>query len=304
MNFKGNCLLARTVFECIAALAPPALGADRGAKTGALSDEQCAERLGYTDWTELKIVNQVVSMVTEGKPFTMQLDHLQRGKRWMAREAALHANFDAGGLQRAVAGYEKAIRAAPEDWMIRVAYGELLSGGGPAMAAAAEEQFIEALARIHHNAIIHYRLGEMYRNARRLEEAEGHFREALRLDPEYMRANFGLAEVHDARGERDEAIAIFQEQVRKGRNRLLALSILGEFYRRIGELDEARDQFEELLQESPDHMGALIRLGDIAAEQGRVDQAIEHYQAALRIWPEMPAVRERLARVRKHRSSP
>ncbi len=303
MNFKGNCLLARTVFECLAELAPPQLGEGRDDKAGTLSDEQCAERLGYTEWNELNIVKQIASIVTEGKPFTMQFDSTERGKRWMARAAALHERFESGGVKKALAVYQEAVQDAPEDPMLRVALGELLLTLGPAMAGAAEEQFVEALSRVRHDPTNHYRLGELRRMAGRLDEAEGHFRAALRLDPDYMRANFGLAEVCAARGEQDQAIAIYQEQVRKGRNRLLALLTLGGYYDQIGKLDEAREQYLEVLRCSPDHMGALLHLGDLAAKQEKVDEAIEYYETAKRNVPDAPAVRERLARARKLRSS-
>jgi tetratricopeptide (TPR) repeat protein len=121
--------------------------------------------------------------------------------------------------------------------MIRVNFGQLLiEEGRPALA---EEQFIQALVALRHDATTRCRLGQLYLDARRVEEAMGNFREAARLDPGLMTAYFGLAQALQAQGEHAEAIAICKEQARTGANRMIALLELGHCHARAGQLAEA-----------------------------------------------------------------
>ncbi len=299
MNFKGNCLMARTVFECITDLAPPALGEGWGDKAGMLSDEQCAEQLGYTQWNELRIAKTILASVTMQRPFTMQLDHLQRGKRWTARVEQLRKRLNSGAVTKCLAGQKKAVESNPEDWMMRLALADLLSEFKN--TSEAEEQLVQAQVRLRHDPTIRYRIGQLHLKAGRLDAAASQFREALRLAPDFMSANFGLAEFHAARGEVAQAVAVYQEQLRKGENRLLALLTLGQYYDKIGKRDESREQYLEVLRCSPENVGALVSLGHIAVKQEKWDEAIEYYEAVMRIWPQIPGVHEGLIFARKNR---
>jgi tetratricopeptide (TPR) repeat protein len=299
MNFKGNWLLARTVFESIDALAPSGLRVDGGQKDGPLSEHKCAERLAYTPWNEMNGVHQIVSMVTVQKPFTNQLDHLERGKRWVGKLDALKSRLQSGDIRKAVAAYQKAIQEGQSDWMTRSSFGQLLSEVGA--LGEAEEQFVAALVDLRHDLRSRCGLGGVHLRMGRVEEAISHFREALRLDPDYMDAHFGIAAALSRLGRNDEARAIYEERVRKGPNRLRALIAFKDFLLNNGELEEAHEQLEEVLRCSPNNVGALVSLGELEMKQGSVEEAINHYEAAMAIWPEWPGLRQNLDKARQGR---
>jgi tetratricopeptide (TPR) repeat protein len=299
MNFKGNWLLARTIFERITELAPATLGGGNTQEGQPLSEQECAERLAYTQWNERKIVEEITGMLTTQQPFTGQLDHLERGMRWEAKKRTLKAYLERDGWPKAFRTYQKAMEQTEGDWMMRVNYGQLLMEAR--QVPAAEEQFVQALVILRHDATIRVRLGQLYLTAGRVDEAAGNFREAARLDPGLMSAYFGLAQAHLARGETSEAIALCEEQVRKGSNRLIALIELGKCLARAGKLSEAEERFAEALHMSPRNRRVLVSLGDVAYEQKKWSESVEHYEAALRIWPEWPELRLQLDRARKKR---
>ncbi len=298
MNFKGNWLLARTVFECMTELAPPALGDGKAEEGKPLSEQECAEQLAYTEWNERKIADEITGMLTTQQPFTGQLDHLARGKRWETKKQALIARLERDGWQKVFRTYQNALEHAEGDWMMRVNYGQLLveKKQGP----TAEEQFVQALVNLRHDATIRCRLGQLYLDAGRVDEAAGNFREAARLDVGLMSAYFGLARVQLARGENSEAVALCEEQLRKGSNRLIALIELGNCLARAGKLHEAEERYGEALRMSPRNQRVLVCLGDVAYEQKKWEESIGYYEAALRIWPEWAKLRHRLDDVRKH----
>ena len=299
MNFHGNYLLARTVFQAIEEATPVGLGPPANSRAEPLSEQQCAERLAQTEWNDLRSATQIFQMLTLLAPFTSQLDHRDRAQRWKTKLEAIQERLKSGGIKKAIAVYQKALSSPNRDWMIRMNFGELLSECDA--LDGAEQQFLEALVLLRHGFTVHCKLGHVKLKRGRMDEASAHFREALRLSPDFLDGHYGLAEVATIQGKNEEALAIYEDRVEKGNNRLAALMWLAAYLVRIGKLDDARDRFTEALQLSPNNATALEGLGDVALKQGQLDVAIEHYEAALRIWPDWPGLLEQLAKVRKMR---
>ena len=297
MTFKGNYVLARTIFACIEGLAPPALGACRGEKVPPLSEQQCAERLAYTPWHALKIAETMLPMLAMTPPFTSQLDHRERGKRWLKKVEEMKSRVQTEGVQKLITATHNAVAARKEDWMMPLTFAHLLSECRAVRQA--EEQFEAAVANLPHNYVARLQLAQFLLHTGRVAEANMQFRETLRFAPDYMEAHFGLASALAAQGDKTEARAICEEQLRKGSNRLRALAQFADFLLQTGDRKEAEERVREVLRMTPYDTHALQLLGNLELARGKVDEAIEHYQAALRIWPDWPAVRDQLDKARK-----
>jgi tetratricopeptide (TPR) repeat protein len=303
MTFEGNYRLAHTLFESIEVVAPPALRG-RSAKATPLSAKECAERLGYTDWNELRSVTTIYGMLTTLSPFTLQLDHLPRGRRWWKKVEALQARLVADGYGKAVAKYEKAARGAEGDWMIPMDYGQLLIDRATLFrmpVEPAEEQYVRSLSNLRHNFTVHCKLGDLYRKTGRQEEAISQYQEALRLSPENLEAHSGMAESLLARGKNDQARAVYDARARQGANRVGALLALAGFLSRTGKLEECEARLVEALRLAPDSVGTLVKLADVQRKLEKVEDAIGHYEAALRIWPDQPELLKKVAELRAKR---
>jgi tetratricopeptide (TPR) repeat protein len=298
MNFKGNWLLARTVFQAIADLAPACLGT-RGPEGEPLSERQCAKRLAHTVWNEHKIAGQIHTMLTEQSPFTLQFDWRQRGERWKGKIAALKARLETEGMQKIVAEHQKATEGAPGDWMMHLNFGQVLTEHGALLQA--EEQYQAALVALRHCYAARCKLGNLLANMGRTEEAAYHFKEALRLAPNYTEAIIGLAEALAAEGSTDEAQALYERQVRADPHHVPGLVALGLFLKRAGKLDEAQKLFQQASELEPNNPTIFVYQGDVAVKQGQRDEALAHYEAALKLRPEWPELRDYLARMRKER---
>jgi tetratricopeptide (TPR) repeat protein len=298
MNFKGNYLLARTVFDTITNPAPPALGTPSNQATP-LSEEQCARRLAHTEWNESYHGTKTYELLLKGPPFTFQLDRVERAERWKQRLAELRERLKAGGIQPAIADYQQAIQAAEGDWMIRMNFAELLTEIGRAEEAV--EQYEQVLVHLRHSFAARYKVGNLYLKMNSPQSAEFHFREALRLDPDNLEANVGLAEALESQGRTAQAQAMYEEQIRKHPNRAFALAALGRFLYRTGRFEDAKARLTEALQREPGAAATHVDLGLTALRLEKADEAIEHFEAALRIRPEWPELREQLAEARKKR---
>ncbi len=282
MNFAGNYLLARTVFQTLTPILDARLTGKVLAVT--LTEQQCAERLAYTDWNELKIVALIRSSMLYQAPFTSQMDLKERNIRWQEKVRELRRRLDRDALQRAVNIHGEAIETAKNDWMIRMNYASLLTEVGD--LSSAEEQYKAILLRFHHCFHAHSKLGQLMLQTGRVDAAENHFREALQMVPELGEAHLGLAEVLGARGKVDEGLAVYENQLAKATDRGGILFSIGIYLQKAGRLDEAKHRFEESLQASPDNPLAYAAIGDIAIKQGRREDALGHFATALQLRPD------------------
>ncbi|MDD5167212.1 MAG: tetratricopeptide repeat protein, partial [Syntrophales bacterium] len=118
-----------------------------------------------------------------------------------------------------------------------------------------------------------------------IDEAYPHFREALRLNPEFAKAlhNFGLQLARH--GRTDEAIARFQEALKIDPFFVEARFNLGFQLSKKGRTDEAIAQYKEGLKITPDSV-AYDLLGSLLAKQGKTDEAIGDFEAAVRLNPD------------------
>jgi tetratricopeptide (TPR) repeat protein len=301
MNFHGNYLLARTIFETLANPPPPSLARFSGDAAAPLSEAECAERLGYTEWTEWHFESKILQQLINDQPFTSQLDHVERGERWKAQLAALYNRIEAGGMPKILAAYQKAIDASGGDWMIRMNFGEMLSETGK--WEEAHQQYEQALVSLRHNYVAHYRLGNIELKMHSPRSAAGHFREALRLAPGDLSASIGLAEALEAEGKQAEALALYEGQLRKNPNQPFALAAMGRCRLRAGKLDEAKALLTDAFKLEPNNVSFRVDLAVIALRQGNFDEAIAHLEAAVRLQPDDSELRDHLADARKRRDA-
>jgi Tfp pilus assembly protein PilF len=298
MTFTGNYVLARTVFEAI--MNPP-LASLRSASEGVtLSEQECADHLAQTEWNEFKFGSKTHELLIKGPPFTLQSDHVERSQRWTAKLDALQKRLNEDGIKKALAVYQKAVPAAPGDWMIRMNYGQLLTECN--RYEEADQQFRDALALLRHSFTAQYKLGNVQLKLENPRVAEVHFRAALRIEPESLEANIGLAEALDGQKKTSEAQAVFEEQIRTHPDRALARAALGRFFFRNDRLDDAKARFREALQMDPNTPPLYVDLAVLAVKQNKLDEAIGYLETALKLQPEWQEVQQHLAELKAKRA--
>jgi len=190
LRFDGDYELARAILPA----AVQALERDRGLTPSASAQvptrEQCARVLAFTRWDE---VNTAAGMadLTAKPPFTRQLDHAVRQARAEKDIKAVTDHIDEKFIDDVMQVYRQAIEANPRDWQLRYNLGAFLHQLERHEEAARELEFVvRALPHVPQcRILLAYALGK----SGRWDQAEDHFRQALKTDRHNEQARQGLA---------------------------------------------------------------------------------------------------------------
>jgi tetratricopeptide (TPR) repeat protein len=131
----------------------------------------------------------------------------------------------------------------------------------------------------------HNNLGSALAAQGKLDDAIGQYRKALRMRPYYPEAHNNLGTALAAQGKLDEAIGHYRAALFMRSNFSEAHYNLGNALVRQGKLDEAIAQYSEALRINPTYVEAHNNLGSVLVRQGKLDEAIAQYSEALRINP-------------------
>jgi Tfp pilus assembly protein PilF len=132
----------------------------------------------------------------------------------------------------------------------------------------------------------------------RLPEAIGHYEQALQLRPDYAEAHNNLGIVLMRQGRLPEAIGHYEQALRLRPDYAEAHNNLGIALFRLGKVQEAIGHWEQALGINPDYAEAHNNLGNGLFRLGKVPEAIGHYEQALRIKPDYIQAQSNLARAR------
>jgi DNA-binding winged helix-turn-helix (wHTH) protein/TolB-like protein/Flp pilus assembly protein TadD len=111
--------------------------------------------------------------------------------------------------------------------------------------------------------------------------AEGHFRRAIDLNPNYPRAHYFYAHLLSNLGRSEEARTEAMRALELDPLSLLFNSIMGEFFFEARQYDQAIDQLHKALEIEPNFWIAHLVLGQVYVQKGRYSEALMESQKAL-----------------------
>ena len=143
--------------------------------------------------------------------------------------------------------------------------------------------------------MMHDDVASLYLQFGRIDEAVGHYRESVRLQPESPAAAYNLGTGLLQAGELDEAVAHLQRALRLNPDYALAHNNLGAVFRLQGRLGDAVRHFRRSLAIRPDDGEALYNLANVLMMQGALDEAAALYWRAVEATPDAPEPSAELA---------
>jgi tetratricopeptide (TPR) repeat protein len=278
-RFEGNYWLSVAVAEQIL----PARGASAGLPGhGWLSLEQCAERLGISEWALLRTAETVRRRV-ERPPFTAQCDHAYQYEQLQKEIADLAAACTPAALAEAAALHRQLLAHAPDDWVLHRNLGRLLLRTGDPLGSVRELQQVVEL--VPHNADAWCDLGGRWILLKRFPEAVEAYRQGLLRNPYDALAHLQLGEALEALDRSAEALEQYREAVRLQPDYTEARTSVGLALARRGDDAKAMVQFSEVVRRQPDDAQAHLNLGVSLAKQHRFAEAVPHFETVLRLKP-------------------
>jgi tetratricopeptide (TPR) repeat protein len=151
--------------------------------------------------------------------------------------------------------------------------------------------FSHTVAVTTDNVVAQVNLGIALAEAGRTEEALGHYREALRLNPQESDALTNTGIVLAAQHRDPEAIALFERALRMTPGSAAAHYNLATALQRAGRDAEAVRHYRQALAITPDDADAHNNLGALLGAAGAHAEALEHFLRALALAPELEDVR-------------
>lgn len=281
LNFEGNYQLAAALFPAVVCALPAAI--TNGAAGGLPTREQCARRLGWTDWEARQVAAEVRERLNQ-PPFTAQSGGAARDTRWASRIRELQARLTTTNLLAMKEQYLTAISQAPDDWVLRERLALFLEGTGDSTAAMA--QWDEVLRRQPHSQAAQFHRGNLLDAGGHSAEAVAALRAVLARNPAAVEAENALGLALAKLGDLPGAEAALLRALRLRPGFAAARVNLGQLYGRQGRTNDAVAQYELALQRDSNHVGANVNLGNLRAAQGDVTRARQHYEAAVRADPE------------------
>jgi tetratricopeptide (TPR) repeat protein len=131
-----------------------------------------------------------------------------------------------------------------------------------------------------------YNLGSALLQAGRIDDAIRHFQGALQLKPDYAEAHNNLGDALLQAGQVEGAIGHLQEALRLKPDSALVHYNMGNALSQAGQTEEAIGEYEQALRIKPDYAEAHYNLGNALLQVGRLHNAIGNYEQALQIKPE------------------
>ncbi len=285
LNFDGNVLLAKALFERMAPILQVKFRDQTGRDVAAPSKAVCQAQVALTDWNDYEMQSQMAEMM-DRPPFTHQLDYAQdRLRRYQALKAFRLQHVFPAAAKKAQARqvYQKAVERNPDDLSFRQTFVHLLQGNRDYDEAAAQCRAL--IDRIPDNPRFHGGLGDVLSLQGKYAEAMDQYREMQRLLPglaaPYVQAGTALAK----QGKLSEAAVELGRalEIDPGSDR----TALAETFEARRRPDEARATLAAGLEIARRHRAERVegifldRIGEVYYRQGNFSEALKCYQQAL-----------------------
>ena len=149
--------------------------------------------------------------------------------------------------------------------------------------------------RVCPSGLAHNNLGFALDHAGRRKEAMKHFREAIRISPNYPDPHVNLGSILEESGQREAARQQYREALRLQPNCPEALYNYGVLLGKSGDPDAAISLYRRALRVRPTYVEAHYNLGLIYDDRKRIKAAIREYETTLYLAPDYVPAHNNLA---------
>jgi tetratricopeptide (TPR) repeat protein len=254
----GNYLLARALADQVAqTLSRKNNGALAAEERPWLTESECLERIGFTEWNRYHILEEILDRAKQ-PPFTGQIDHERQVEALQDQLQKCRLATKPAQLKQAIARVTRALNLEP------------------------------------HNADLHWNLAELCDAAGERSRSEQEWREVVRSHPLASRPRYHLARLLEREGKADEAARSYAEALRIAPEDFEAREALGILLASQGRMAEAIRQLRLAVRQKPQSVAARLALGSALAQGGDRREADQEFREVLRLEPGNPQAQKQL----------
>ena len=289
LNFEGNYLVARTVFD---QLEPMLAERFKGARPGQVPTvERCARRLMYTDWSRHQSLDTIVNMFLAKPPFTGQLYHEEHVAALRQRLKDLKKQLTPDALRAIAEQYRAVIAEVPNDWRLHWDYGKLLAEDLQQYEPAAAE-YRTVLDLLPHSYTGYNALGSVLRAKGDLRGAMAQYETTLAMKPTAGDAHYHLGWCLMKEGKEDAGADHYRGAIRYSPDCVPAYLGLGEMLFKKGQLQESLDVCRAGLAVVPRNPLLHSNAGVLLIKMGQRREGEKEIRTAVQLDPNSPQIRK------------
>ena len=293
-NFKGNYLLARTVFEQVEKTIREQKGIKRSPSNALPTEEDCAARLAYTGWDRLRVIRKLFDEYISRPPFTNQAYHEDQVGRIEKRIKFLEQYTKPEGLQECIKQYQQAIEWNPSDWQLHWKYGQFLH-----KALGSKEEAVTQLSMVLEelpDCYIYNELSVLFYKQGKVDEGLTMARRALEMKPLVAWAYYNVGLGHDKKGQLKRAVKYYSKALELNPEvSVSAYNSLAQVLNLRGRSDKAIEILRDGIKVFPQNAYLHYRLGVFLKDQGKITDAANALRTALTIRPDYNPARNALS---------
>ena len=296
LNFHGNYLLAKTIFEQVEKILPNRLGDRKRAERSFITETECARHLAWTDWDRYKTADKVVNGFLKKAPFTHQLYHDTRIKEMEQNLTSQRASLTPEALKEVASEYNHAIEQNNMDWMLHERYAMLLLEEIEDPRSAIEQYRIMA-ELVPHSYLGYYNMGTAMFKLGDLNGGIEQYNKAIQIKPTYGYAHYSLALAYKKTDDVDKAIEHYSAAIRWQPDLVPAYNDLAEIWMRRQELNKAIEVCRRGIRFSTNNALLHCNLGVLLNKQNHRNEALEEIRKAAEMDPNSVRIRNVLEAV-------
>jgi tetratricopeptide (TPR) repeat protein len=289
-NPNGNYALALAWAGQVEKMLGPAIM--RGAQQSWVSQAECEQSLGLTDWNRVSILENILQRI-QRPPFDGQFGNAQQVARLRGEIVKLRQGLTEDSAANAQQVYLRALRRAPENFRLHENYAEFLEARHEWKTAIAEREKICEL--LPGSYFPRYALGLDLKDAGALAESRAALLKAAALGPEQGDVRLELGTVCGRQGDWEQARRELETARRLSPEDPRVLLYLGEVLWKLERRADAIAALREAVSLGPSDWQPHYRLASDLAQQGQFAEANTEYQEALRLNPASVKVKLGLA---------
>ncbi len=259
---------------------PPASRGSAGG--GWLSQDNCDERLGLSDWSRMAILEEIMSRL-QAPPFSSQPGNAERVAALQARVRDLRARMNADDMAQTKQNFQLQISRQPDDIGLHENFALFLQATGDLPGSIAEWQRVHEL--IPQDYMPFFQMGRFLSMLGQLAEAETDLRTAVKLRPGATPGWFELGNVLAAQGKDPGALAAYAVARRQKPGDAEPILRMGKVHALLNQTAAAMEDFREAIKLKPGDWEPHYALGGELDSSGLDNEALPEFATAAQLNP-------------------